>query len=85
MSLKSEACLSTLIGLNGNELHYYPFMVSLDRSNRGCSTFDDLPSRTCVPNKTEDVNLNVFNMIAKISESKTLTKHVSCNYKCKIW
>ena len=47
MSLNSEACLSTLIGLNGNELRYYPFMVSLDRSNRGCSTLDDLPSRTC--------------------------------------
>ena len=30
-------------------------------------------------NKTEDVNLNIFNMITKINESKTLPKHISCN------
>ena len=38
-------------------------MVSLDRCNESCNTFDDLSSRICVENKIEDVNLNVFNMI----------------------
>ena len=33
--------------------------------------------------KTEDLNLNVFNMITGMNESKTLTKHISCEYKCK--
>ena len=33
-------------------------------------------------NHVPDVNLNVFNMIAKINESKTLTKHISCDCKC---
>ena len=33
--------------------------------------------------KTEDFNLSVFNMIAEINESKTLTKHISCKCKCK--
>ena len=28
-----------------------------------------------------DVNLNVFNMMTGINESKTLTKHISCKYK----
>ena len=37
----------------------------------------------CVPNKIEDLNLSVFNMITGISESKTLTKHILCNCKCK--
>ena len=36
-----------------------------------------------IPNKTEDVNLNVFDMIVRINESKTLTKHKSCNCKFK--
>ena len=35
----------------------------------------------CVPNKTEDLNLSMFNMIKGINESKTSTKHISC--KCK--
>ena len=36
----------------------------------------------CVPNKTEDLNLSVFNMIIVIDMPKILTKHISCKYKC---
>ena len=35
------------------------------------------------PTKTENLHLSVFNMITEINESKTLTKHISCEYKCK--
>ena len=34
--------------------------------------------------KAEDLNLSVFNMIIGINESKTLTKHILCGYKCKL-
>ena len=33
--------------------------------------------------KTEDLNLSVFKIITGISESKTLTKYISCECKCK--
>ena len=31
----------------------------------------------------QDLNVNVLNMITGINEQKTLTKDVSCKYKCK--
>ena len=37
----------------------------------------------CSKQKTKDLNLNVFNMITGINESKTLTKHILCECKCK--
>ena len=37
-------------------------MVSLDRFNGGCNTLNNLSSRVCVSNKTEDGNVNVFNI-----------------------
>ena len=40
----------TLMNLNSNELHYYPFMVSLGRCDGSCNTLDDLLSRILVPN-----------------------------------
>ena len=58
-------------------------MISLDRFNGNCNVFDILSSRIYVPNKTEDVNLDVFNMITGINKSKTITKHIFCNCKCK--
>ena len=48
-----------------------------------CETLNDLSNKVCVPNKTEDLNMHVFNMITGINTSITLTKHVSCKCKCK--
>ena len=77
----------TLINLQPNEysqeFHYYPFSVKLDRCAESCNTINNLSNKVCVPNKTEDLNLKVFNMITRINELKTLTKHISCKCKCK--
>ena len=40
-------------------------------------------SKVCIPNKTEDLNLNMFNLITGKNESKTLRKHISCKCKCQ--
>ena len=77
----------TLINLHPNEysqeFHYYPFVVKLDKCVGSSNTLNDLPNKVRVPNKTEELNLRVFNMITGINESKTLTKHVSCECKCR--
>ena len=74
----------TLIDIHPNEysqeFHYYLFAVKLDRCVGGCNTLNDLSNKVCIPNKTEDLNLSVFNMIIAINESKNL-KGISC--KCK--
>ena len=68
-----------LINLQRNEysqdLHYYPFAVKLDRCG-SCNTPNDLSNKVCAPNKTEDLNPSMFNMITGINESKTLTKQL---------
>ena len=33
------------------------------------------------PNATQDLNLSMFNMITGMNESKTLTKHISFEFK----
>ena len=45
-------------------------MVNLERYKEFFNTFGDLSGRSCVPNRTENVNISVFNMITKINESK---------------
>ena len=64
------------------EFHYYPFAVKLDRCVENCNTLIHLSSKVCIPNKTEDLNLSVFNLITGINESETLAKHISCKCKC---
>ena len=45
---------------------------------------NDVFNKTCVSNKTEDLNLSMLNIIAGINESKALTRHASCQCKCKL-
>ena len=70
-----------------NRVKNFPtiFAVRLDRFVGSCSTLNDLPNKVCVPNKTENLNLSVFNMIAGTDESKTLAKHISCECKFKFY
>ena len=58
-------------------------MIKLDICIGSCDILNDLSNKVCVPNKAEDLNLSVFNMITGINKSKTLTKHVSYKIKCK--
>ena len=89
ISWSNQKCMTqpTLINLYSNEysqeFHYYPFAVKLDRCIGSFDTLNDLSNKVCIPNKTEDLNLSVFNMITGINESKTLTKHISCECKWK--
>ena len=62
----------TLINLHSNqysqEFHYYPFAVKLDRCIGRCNTLNNLSNKVCVPNKKEDLNTSVFNMITGINK-----------------
>ena len=61
-----------------------PLIVSLHRCHGSCNTLDiNLSSKIGAPNKTEDVNLNVFNMIPGINESKPLKEHMTYICRCK--
>ena len=89
-SFSNQKCMiqPTLINLHPNEysqeFHYYPFAVKLDRCVGSCNTLNDLSNKECITNKIEDLNLSVFNMITSINDSKTLTKHILRECKCKL-
>ena len=64
-------------------------MIYLDICDGIVDTLDD-PSTVIfnlyglyIPNKTEDVNVKVFNMISRINELKSLLKRISsdCGYR----
>ena len=80
----NHTCLGhTLIDPNPIQLNFYPFMISIDKYKGSCNTVLDLSANVCVPSKTKEVNVNVFNIITKINEAKTNIEHISCVCKCK--
>ena len=80
--LNDEPCMvrPTLIDINPNELKYYPFMPSLNKSN---GSFNVLSPKTCVPNEIKDIYVKAFNMITNKDEAKAMTEHILCDCKWK--
>ena len=86
ISLSNQKCKVplTLINLHLNEgsqeLQYYPFGVKLNKCVGTCNTVNDLSNTVYIPNKTEDLNVPVFNTITGKNESKILAKYILCEY-----
>ena len=55
-----------LINLHSNEysqeLHYYQFVIQLDKCIGSCNTLNDLSNKVRFPNKREGLNLSMLNM-----------------------
>ena len=68
----------TLIDLDPVELKYYPFMITINIMEVAMSY-----RQKYVLKKTKDINVKAFNMITNKNEAKTMTKHISCDCKCK--
>ena len=91
VSLSNQTFMTepTLNNLYPNEysqkFHYYLFAVKLDRSVGSWNTLIDLSNKVCIPNKTEDLNLSMLNMITGTNESKTLTRLIPCECKCRFY
>ena len=86
VSSNIRLCLArpTFIDFTHNELHDFLSMVSLDPCRISCNTAEDPSGRISAPNNTKDANLNVFNMITGVNESKIFIKYISCKRRCQL-
>ena len=82
LSWNNEPCVArpTLIALNLIALKYYSAKISLGKCRGRCNISSP---KVCVLKKTEGINVKVFNMITNKNEAKTITKYISCDFKCK--
>ena len=85
--MNNQPCITrpTLADLNPDKHNqgFSHYSSRLGRCNGSCNTLVVPSNRICISNKTEDANINVFNMITRINESKTSIKHISCDCICK--
>ena len=61
VSLSNKKCM-TQPNEYAQGLNYYPFAVNSDRYVGVCNTINNLCNKLCVPNKTADLNIHVFNI-----------------------
>ena len=80
--LNDEPCMirPTLIDMNPVERKYYPFVIIIDICTGSCNV---LSPKICVSKETKGIYIKVFNLITNKNEDKAMTRHISCDCKCK--
>ena len=82
----NEKCMSRpkIIDLNKNEPVFYPLSIKVNKCSRDCSNINDPMAKFRVPNIVKDMNIKVFNLLARINESRKIVWHEMCKCICRL-
>ena len=66
------------------EALFYPYKVLVNKCSRSCNTLDNPMSKICVPKIIKNVNMQVYNFLMRLNETRNVLWHESCKCVCKL-
>ena len=86
MSVVNQKCMSTpkIININSNEPIFYPYGIKVNKCSGSCNNINDPFAKLCVPDITKNINVKVFNIMARINETRQIAWHETCKCICKL-
>ena len=86
VSVINENCMARpkIINTNANEPVFYPLSIKVNKCSGDCNTISDPMAKLCVPDVDKDLNVKVFNMLARINETRKVTWHETCKCVCRL-
>ena len=84
----NQKCMSRPKILNVNEgigeALFYPYNVLVNKCIGSCDTLDNPMSKICVPNVIKRVNMQVYNFLMRLNETRNVLWHESCKCVCRL-
>ena len=86
VSVVNEKCIarSKIINTNANEPVFYPLSIKVNKCSGDCNTINDPMAKLCVSDVVKDLNVKVFNMMARINETRKVVWHKTCKCVCRL-
>ena len=73
------------------EALFYPYNIQVNKCSGSCNTLDNPMAKLCVPNVIKGINIQVYNFLTMLNETRNVLWHESCkcvldhkNCVCKI-
>ena len=66
------------------EALFYLYNVLVNKCSGSCNMFSNHMAKLCVPNVIKRVNLQVFNFLMRLNETRNVLWHESCKCVCKL-
>ena len=66
------------------EALFYPYNVQVNKCSGSCNTLHNPIAKLCVPNVIKGVNMQVYNFLMRLNETRNVLWHESCKCVCKL-
>ena len=73
-----------IIDFNKNEPVFYQSSIKVNKCSGDCNNINDPTAKLCVPNIVKDMNIKVFNLLARINETRKIVGHKACKCVCRL-
>ena len=87
VSVVSQKCMARpkIIDVNKNEIVFYPLSIKVNKCSGNCNNINDPMAKLLIllPDIIKDTNIKVFNMLARINETRKTTWHETCKCACR--
>ena len=66
------------------EALFYPYNLLVNKCSGSCNTLENPWAKICVPNVIKGVNMQVYNFLMRLNETRNVLWHESCKCVCKL-
>ena len=86
VSKVNQNCMSRpkIIDVNKSEPAFYPHSIKVNKCSGSCNTINDPFVKLYVPDIAKNVNVKVFNLMARINETRQIIWHETCKCICRL-
>ena len=86
VSVINKKCMARpkIINTNVNEPVFYPRSIKVNKCSGDCNTINDPMAKLCLSDVVKDLNVKVFNMLARINETRKVVWHETCKCVCRL-
>ena len=88
VSVANQKCMPRPKILDVNEgigeALFYPYKVLVNKCSGSCNTLDNPMSKICVHKIIKNVNMQVYNFLMRLNETRNVLWHESCKCVCKL-
>ena len=67
-----------------NDPWFYPYSILISKSSGNCNDINNPYTKLCVLDVVKSVNVKVFNLLPKTSETGYVSWHGTCARKCRL-
>ena len=86
ISMNNQECKvrPEIIYVNSDEPVFYPFSIKTSKCSSSCNNINDPYAKMCVPDVVKNLNVKVFNLMSRTTETRHVKWHETCKCKCRL-